>query len=194
VVIGANIANDGATVLDGFTVTGGNANVTIGIVNVNGVNIYRYQGGGIFNNASSPALTNVTVSGNSATNGGGIFNESSSSSTLNNTLVWGNNSGVSGSGYTYNYSLVQGVAAAGTNLGGSINPQFVSPVAAGLSTGGDYRLQSTSPAIDAGNKDYNASPVDLAGNIRVWNSEIDMGAYEYGSPKAISVTFRFGNG
>ena len=46
----------GAT-LDGFTITAGNANG--GYPN--------NRGGGMYNNGSSPTLTNVTFSGNSAT-------------------------------------------------------------------------------------------------------------------------------
>ncbi|MDR3219800.1 MAG: right-handed parallel beta-helix repeat-containing protein [Dysgonamonadaceae bacterium] len=74
VVIGANIADDGETILDGFTVTGGNANAGGGIT-VNGVNIEKNSGGGIYNCYSSPTLTHVTISENTATSvGGGIYN------------------------------------------------------------------------------------------------------------------------
>ncbi len=44
---------------------------------------------------------------------------------------------------------------------------------------GDYSLQSTSPAIDAGNNTYNTYPLDLANNQRISNITIDIGAYEY---------------
>ncbi len=57
----------GAT-LDGFTITAGNAG------NANGLG----DGGGIYNNSSSPTLTNITFSSNSADfRGGGMFNLSS---------------------------------------------------------------------------------------------------------------------
>jgi hypothetical protein len=96
----------GAT-LDGFTITAGNADDT---ANPND------SGGGMYNNGSSPILTNVTFSGNSATYGGGMCNISgsptltnvtfsgnlaingygggmfnnSSSPTIRNTIFWGN--------------------------------------------------------------------------------------------------------
>jgi len=46
---------------------------------------------------------------------------------------------------------------------------------------GDYSLQKNSPAIDKGNNTYlNAEfIIDLAGNPRISNGTVDMGAYEY---------------
>jgi len=43
---------------------------------------------------------------------------------------------------------------------------------------GNFRLQPGSPAVNAGNNAANTSSTDLAGNTRVVNSVIDMGAYE----------------
>ena len=55
----------GAT-LDGFTITAGNANALL---------IPTIAGGGMYNYHSSPTLTNVTFSGNSASvDGGGMYN------------------------------------------------------------------------------------------------------------------------
>lgn len=53
--------------LDGFTITGGNANGTSGNDGF---------GGGIFLNKASPRLTNLIVSGNTATQGGGLYAQS----------------------------------------------------------------------------------------------------------------------
>ena len=47
---------------------------------------------------------------------------------------------------------------------------------------GDYSLQESSPAIDAGTNSYypyNEFPKDLANNYRIDNTTIDLGAYEY---------------
>jgi hypothetical protein len=100
VVIGASIANDGVTVLDGFTITGGNAN-TAGInTTVNGQTIiFSDCGGGIFiNENSSPMLTNLIISENSVADaGGGIFINGNSSPTLTNVTISGNTA-ISGSG------------------------------------------------------------------------------------------------
>lgn len=52
----------------------------------------------------------------------------------------------------------------------------------------DFRLSSGSPAIDAGNNSYVVGTEDLAGNSRIYNSTIDMGAYEFnGSNPSVGV-------
>jgi len=63
------------TVLEGFTITGGNAS----------------QGGGMRNFQSSPTVTNCTFSGNVATTvGGGMFNATNSNPTVTNCTFSGN--------------------------------------------------------------------------------------------------------
>jgi hypothetical protein len=76
VVLAVNIGS--GTVLDGLTISGGNASGT-GNITVDTVSIGRNYGGGIHNNASSSPVTliNVRVCGNSASVGGGIYNTSS---------------------------------------------------------------------------------------------------------------------
>ncbi len=63
-----------SAILDGVTVTAGQANGTYP----------QNYGGGMYNNSGSPTLTNVTFVGNSADGlGGGMFNESSSPTLIN---------------------------------------------------------------------------------------------------------------
>jgi predicted outer membrane repeat protein len=105
--------------LDGFTITAGNANGVFpnerggGMYNNNSnptvanvifnANSATY-GGGMYNNASTPTLTNVTFSANSGTNGGGMYNDSSSP-TLTNVLFSANPvTGGSGGGMYNNAS------------------------------------------------------------------------------------------
>jgi hypothetical protein len=89
VVICVNVAS--STVLDGFTISGGNANGNSSDITVNRENsIDRRYGGGIYNYNSSPTLSNLIISGNSATYGGGIYNASSSSPTLTGVIISGN--------------------------------------------------------------------------------------------------------
>ena len=81
--------------LHGLTITGGNASVASG---------NYYLGGGMFNDGSSPTLTNVTFSGNSATYGGGMFNDGSSP-TLTNVTFSGNSASAWGGGMdNFDYS------------------------------------------------------------------------------------------
>jgi hypothetical protein len=66
---------DSSAILDGFAISGGNAN---------GTSWNEYRGGGMYNDNSSPTLTNCTFSDNSAgvwvgpTGGGGMYNHGSS--------------------------------------------------------------------------------------------------------------------
>ncbi|HZK09352.1 MAG TPA: BspA family leucine-rich repeat surface protein [Bacteroidales bacterium] len=150
------------------------------------------NGGGMFNSSSAPTLTNVSVIGNTANQGGGLANIYLSNASLTNSIVWDNtansvngvfNEGGGSSSTIISYSLVQDIDNTGNNgLDGTDpgnDPQFTN------ATNGDYSLQATSPAINAGsNQAYtNAggdlqNDVDLAGNPRLYEGTIDMGAYE----------------
>jgi len=230
--------NNGLTtnaILDGLTITGGNANFGGGIRNVssspfltnliiNG-NTATNDGGGIFNlsssspvltniiisgnvangyggaisnDSSSPVLTNLTISGNSASLGWAILNNRSNPK-IRNSIIYGNNSGIyNGDSFPeIQYSLVQGLTGTGTgNINGNTNPLFVAPLAPGLSTGGNYSLQTGSPAINSGsNSFYNADQTpdlsgittDLDGNQRIKDGIVDLGAYE-GTEVSLPVT------
>jgi hypothetical protein len=88
VVVGSGV--DASAVLDGFTITAGMAN---------GQESDLKLGGGMYNDTSSPALNDVTFSGNRAAFGGGMYNDNSSP-TLTNVIFSGNEAdvGVDGDG------------------------------------------------------------------------------------------------
>jgi hypothetical protein len=69
---------DGTAILDGFTISGGNANGSFP----------HSRGAGMVNEESSPTLSNCTFSGNSTNIGGGMFNNNSSP-ILTNCIMWG---------------------------------------------------------------------------------------------------------
>ncbi len=79
-------STDNTAILDGFTVTAGQA-----------TNVSYSSGGGMYNNSGSPVLTNVTFSGNEAgVSGGGM--DSSGSPVLSNVTFINNAVGNSGGG------------------------------------------------------------------------------------------------
>ena len=104
-------------VLDGFTITGGNAN---------GNPNFNRQGGGMYNDGNdSPSVINCTFSGNSASSaGGGMYNDQAPLTVTNCTFR--SNSAGSGGGGMYNGECAPNVtrcaflnnAATGTGTGG----------------------------------------------------------------------------
>ncbi len=109
-------------ILDGFTITGGNANGLYYLPAGNGGGMYCKNsspalsncmftanstsggGGGVSNENASPGFTNCSFSGNYANSGGGIYNYNSSPN-LNTCDFDGNAANYSGGGvYNYYYS------------------------------------------------------------------------------------------
>jgi hypothetical protein len=102
---GANFANNGenslhvvtgggtdsTAILDGFTIRGGKANTGLGVCPGD-------CGGGLYNNNSSPTLTNLSFSGNAARIGGGLSNFNSSP-TLSHVSFSGNSASQGGGLY-----------------------------------------------------------------------------------------------
>jgi hypothetical protein len=212
------------TILEGFTITGGNANgagepndrgggiycknssptVTTCIFTGNSAdygggmcnraaspvlincslnsNTAKLEGGVIFNEENSePNLTNCSLSGNYADNGGGIYNVASNP-TLTNCILWGDepNEIVDSSGSTsvVTYSDIQG----GWSGEGNIDQN---PLLRNVA-GGDLSLAPWSPCIDAGNNDVVApNAIDITGQPRLVDGDcngtvtVDMGAHEF---------------
>ncbi|MEI7726598.1 MAG: choice-of-anchor Q domain-containing protein [Bacteroidota bacterium] len=87
---GSGISN--MALLDGVTITGGNAN--------NGGVTDEKRGGAIYMPYNSPTISNVIITGNYAVYGGGAFNMSSSAK-YNNCLFFNNNAGYGGAVMNY---------------------------------------------------------------------------------------------
>jgi len=161
-VVGDNLDNsyhvvtgsgsDANTVLDGFTITAGNAN---------GSDPYD-KGGGMFNNFGSLTVTNCTFSGNSANSGGGMCNVNSGPAVTNCTFS-GNSAADKGGGmYNLGYSspTVTNCAFSGNSVtssgGGMFNFDYSSPTitnctfswnSAGEYGGGVGNLESSNPTL-----------------------------------------------
>ena len=129
-----------------------------------------YYGGGAYNGI----LNNCTLAGNSVTyySGGGVYQ-----GTLNNCIVY-YNTAPSGSNYlgaSLNYCCTTPLPSEGNgNITG--DPLFID------FAGGNLRLQTNSPCIDAGNNLYIVGDTDLDGTTRTVNGTVDMGAYEFHVP------------
>lgn len=145
---------------------------------------YALCGGGIANGAASGCL----FVSNSAYVGGAAFE----GTLINCTLIDNNHGSTAAGGFIYNsiiynsvfydenwsstkvfnscggYSLINGVNGNTTNA-----PMFVD------AANGDFRLQSNSPCINWGNNAVVSNSTDLAGNPRIVEGVVDMGAYEY---------------
>ena len=150
VIFNDNNALDSTAILDGFTITAGNADGPSILVSSGGgmVNfsssphlincIFRGNsadgaGGGIFNNASSPILTNCIFRDNMGADGGGMYNRSVSSPILINCRFQGNSADLAGGGIYNNFStpilkkcIFQGNSA--DNAGGGMYNGSTSPV------------------------------------------------------------------
>jgi hypothetical protein len=132
-----------------------------------------YQGGGIYNSW----LYNCTVVSNTASgHGGGAF----IASALNNSIVY-YNTAPNGPNYYSDYlsyccttPFYQGMAGNITNA-----PDFANPAA------GDFRLQASSPCINAGNNSLAMGDTDFAGNPRIIAGTVDIGAYEFQAPTSV---------
>lgn len=162
------------------------------------------EGGGMYSSFSSdPALTNCTFSGNSAKYGGAIYNIVNASATLTNSIVWDDTATVTGDEIVNSTDGTNSVSAtfsdidqsgfAGSNNNNDIDPKFLRAVGAGGPTDfGNLRLQSTSPAIGAGNASasgLSGITTDQDGLSRTVSGHVDMGAYEahYGFQSTVFV-------
>lgn len=142
-------------------------------------------GGALYTNYSEPDIRNCIFWNNEDSYGIGTL-----------TASVGNDGG--GMTPTFTHSLIQGVGitdgvgwdnTAGTNGGGNLDldPGFVTPVNPGdaPTMAGNLRLQSGSPAIDAGDNSFVTAATDLDGGARIVDGNldgtatVDLGAHEY---------------
>ncbi|NMA45523.1 MAG: hypothetical protein GX945_03070 [Lentisphaerae bacterium] len=125
--------------------------------------------------ANASMLSNCSITDNVAQRGGGGVYEC----TVYNSIVWNNqaeedaNYDTRESSYTPSalyYSCSEPLPPGAGNISG--DPCFVDV------SHGDFRLRAASPCLDAGDNGFVTSVTDLAGNPRIENGKVDMGALE----------------
>lgn len=137
------------------------------------------DGGGVYA-AGEATVENCTIVGNKGKAKGGL--NFTSAGTIRNTIVWGNSPINDTLPSVVEASCMDVTALPSGNGNRSDNPGFAAP---GSGTGatfvpGDYRLQKTSPLRNAGfNRPGMAGQIDLAGNSRISEETVDIGAYEF---------------
>jgi hypothetical protein len=174
-----------SAVLDGFVITAGHTSD-------GGAGSDDYYGGGMYNDNSSPTLTNITFSGNYAYYGGGGMYNYKSSPTLTNVTFSGNNSDDYYGGGMYNDNsspTLTNVTFSGNYAtwggGGMFNRNYSSPTLTNVTFSGNYAYYD-----GGGMYNYKSSPtltnVTFSGNSA--NSGGGM-LNNKSSPTLINVTF-----
>lgn len=161
------------------------------------------DGGGMFiDGTSSPITTNCTIANNVARDGGGVCCFSEANPAFNNTIIWGNVASNKGSqicpatansrALLKNCNVPSDAADSNRFTGpGEVleledssiygDPLFVDAGSPGVGGGGVYLIITGSPCVDAGRNSLVVvgGNTDLAGNLRIVNGTVDIGAYEY---------------
>ena len=185
-----------------FTLRNASGRVTVSLTALAIRNGRAYNGGGIYNDGVILSLTNCTVTKSYACYGGGICNTNSGTLTATNTTVADNSAYyssyalyTSGGTVTFYNSVITGtfgVSSTRTYAYNTLSSDFTNwtrsqncptynsrlPLFADTSHN-DYTLAENSQAINAGNNSYVTAETDLAGNPRILNGTVDLGAYEY---------------
>jgi hypothetical protein len=130
-------------------------------------------GGGAFESA----LYNCTLAGNSAASGGGV-----SACTLLNCIVYFN---TGAAGANYDISSILNYCCTTPLPTFDIGNITQAPLWVDYA-GGNLRLQSNSPCINAGNNAYVTYATDLDGRTRMIGGTVDIGAYECQSPALLN--------
>ena len=151
--------------------------------------------GGIYisGSGSAPKIYNNTIARNKSTSYGAGLYRGTGSPVLKNNIIWRNEDGSGNhtlsdniypsTGLSVTYSDIEGGYSGTGNI--NVDPLFKFATYVAGSSGNtnavNFALQSSSPCIDAGTTTtagMSMPLLDINGRARVYNSRIDMGAYE----------------
>ncbi|MHC4537194.1 MAG: choice-of-anchor Q domain-containing protein, partial [Planctomycetota bacterium] len=153
---------DNGTILEGFTITGGNAM---------GSGFDGY-GGGMFNDYSSPTVTNCTFTGNSADYGGGMGGWSTSSPTVTNCTFSGNIAIDGGGMYNHQYSsptVTDCTFSDNTaSNGGGMRNYYSSPTVTDCTFSGNTANKVGGGMCNAESNNSTVTDCTFRGNIAIW--------------------------
>jgi hypothetical protein len=194
-----------------YATSGGKFTMTGGSITLNEAG---GKGGGMYNYAitSLSTMTNVTISGNTATGGGGMYNDNNSSPVLTNVTISGNTVTASGAdgrggGMSNNSSsapVLTNVTISGNTVtatgsygyGGGICNYYSSPVLVNVLISGNRVTGSGNPNYGGGiANDNNCSPKLI--NVTIAGNEVENGSgggmYNIGSSPIIRNSIIWGN-
>ncbi|MHC4086734.1 MAG: right-handed parallel beta-helix repeat-containing protein, partial [Planctomycetota bacterium] len=172
------------TILEGFTITGGNANGTgtnsrgggmycenssPTVANCNFIGNFAVDGGGMFNYDSDPNVTGCTFISNSANNGGGMRNYIDSSPTVTN-CTFSNNS-------------------AGSYGGGMLNDIDSCPTLINCIFTGNTAITSGGGMHNSTRSDPNVTNCVFSDNSAIGGHGGGMMNYSYSDPNVLNCTF-----
>jgi len=156
---------DATAVLDGFTITAGNAN---------GYDAEYSAGGGMFNIFSNPTVTNCTFSGNWATGSGGGMENVVSNPTLTNCTFSGNSTSWAGGGIDNcdidNNPTLANCTFIGNSaeVGGGICNYDCSPILTNCTFSGNWAADSGGGMINWDHSNPTVTNCTFSGNSANW--------------------------
>ncbi|WP_164515300.1 MBG domain-containing protein [Flavobacterium ustbae] len=208
-------------VLNGFTITNGNAANGGGIYNkrvaakfencIIRTNNASANGGAVYNENATAMFVNCLIVSNTAPNGASIYNNASLPTLLNVTIA--DNTGSQGAAlYNSNGSSARIVNSVSVKNSSDIvntasNPTYENSLIQGRNGitnttsvfDANYSLLMASPALNAGNN--NPANIilpakDLKGKFRIIDTNVDIGAFERNKPQTIAaaaITKKYGD-
>ncbi|GAB3845524.1 hypothetical protein GCM10028822_04080 [Hymenobacter terrigena] len=200
-----------ATVLDGFTIRGGNANGSDSY-SVSSYNIANNNGGGMHNSGASPLLISCTFTNNAADNGGALYDANNSAPGLTGCAFSANVAILGGAGmandnssptltscpFTGNAAAYGGAMFNGNNSTARLVGCTLSGNAATTNGGALYNVNSApvltgcvlsgNTAILGGGLYNNISPPNLTNCVLTGNTATSLGGgmYSLGSSPALT--------